>query len=138
MSHLNVTGLDPTTRLRQFVANCGNIWYLGDPYICSNSPFLNGKLPFWENGSRNLVLYWHLPFWGAPVLNVRFLKTLQVDHALYKYEVKILAASNEIRCVPCSEIRTYALNSWTFLKNLFEYFTGMTFDSQINKTNLTN
>ena len=119
VSNLNVIELDPTTHLRQFDANCGKIWYFSDSYICSNSPFLNGRLPFWQNSSCNPVSSWYLPFLGAPGLNVRFLKTLQVDHPFYKYEVKILAATNEVRCVRCSEIGTYVLNSWTFWKTSF-------------------
>ena len=71
-------------------------------HICSNSPVLNGRLPFWEDSSRPPVSSWNLPFWDNAGLNVRFLWIFQVSHTFYKFDIKILAASNDISCASCS------------------------------------
>ena len=74
----------------------------GSQNICSNSPILNGRLPFSLGSSRSHVYFWNLPFWDDPGLNVRYLWILQVHHTFYKLDVKILDPSNEIRCMHCS------------------------------------
>ena len=71
-------------------------------HICSNSPVLNGRLPFWEDSSRPPVSSWNLPFWDNAGLNVRFLWIFQVNHTFNKLDIKILAASNEISFASCS------------------------------------
>ena len=78
--------------------------------ICPNSPVLNGGLPLSEGSARPPVYYWNLTFWDDPGLNVRYLWIFQVDHIFYKLDVKILATSNEIRCVRCSYPPS---SSWT-------------------------
>ena len=79
--------------------------------ICSvsngNSSVLNGKLVLWEDSSRSPVSSSNVPFWDYPCLNVRSLWVFQVDHTFYKLDVKILAASNEIRCLRCSRLTCY-------------------------------
>ena len=70
--------------------------------VRSNSPVLNGRLPFWEESSRPCGPSWNLPFWDDSGLNVRYLWIFQVDHTFYKLDVKILAAINDIRCARCS------------------------------------
>ena len=71
-------------------------------FICSNSPVLNGRLPFWKDTSHPPGPSWNLPFWDDPGLNVRYLWIFQVDHTFYKLDMEILTANNEIRCVRCS------------------------------------
>ena len=77
---------------------------------CSGSPVFNGRLPFWKGSSRPPVSFWNLPFWVDPCMAYLsrpwsllkcqiFTNFSQVDHTFDKLEVKILAASNEIRCV---------------------------------------
>ena len=44
---------------------------------------------------------WNL-IWDDPVLNVIYLWIFYVDHTIYKLDVKILAANNEIKYVRCS------------------------------------
>ena len=70
--------------------------------ICSNSPVLNGRLPFWEDSSRRLVSYWNRSFWDEPGLLVRYLWIFQVHNTFYKFDVKILAPINKIKRVRCS------------------------------------
>ena len=66
--------------------------------------------PDWEGSSRPPVSFWNLPFWVDPCMAYLsrswsllecqiFMNFSQVDHTFYKFEVKPLAASNEIRCV---------------------------------------
>ena len=69
--------------------------------ICSNSPALNGRLPFWEESFHPPDLSWILPFWDNPDLNVRYLWNFQVDHTFYKVNVKILTTINDMRYVRC-------------------------------------
>ena len=70
--------------------------------ICSNSPVLNGSLPFWEDSSRSPVSHWNLPFWDDPGLLVRCLWIFQVHNTFYTFDVKILVAINKIKSVRCS------------------------------------
>ena len=71
-------------------------------YISFNSTVFNGRLPFWEDGSRPSDPFSNLPFWDDPDLNVRYLWVFQVDQTFYKLDMKIVAPDNEIRCVRCS------------------------------------
>ena len=70
--------------------------------ICSNSPVLNGRLPFSERSSCPPVYSISHPFWDDIGFNIRYLWIFQVYHAFHKLDVKNLATSNEIRCVHCS------------------------------------
>ena len=65
---------------------------------------LNGRLLFWEGSSHPPVSSRNLPFWDYSGLNVRSLWIFQVDHIFYKLNEKIVAASNEIRCMRCSRL----------------------------------
>ena len=83
------------------IISCGISIGLG---ICSSSPVLNGRLPFWQDSSRpaavspwkvsrfEMILAWMSDMY----------KFSQVYQTFYKLDVKILAASDEIRCVRCS------------------------------------
>ena len=64
-------------------------------------------LPFCKDGSRSPVSPSNVSFCDYPGLNVRLLWTFQVDHTFYKLDVKIVAASNEIRFVRCSRLTSY-------------------------------
>ena len=88
-----------------------SLCYLVSIGICSNSPILNGRLLFWEDGSRPSGPFWNLPFWDDPDLNVRYLWVFQVDHSFYIFNVKILAANNGISCVYCLSPRS-SISAW--------------------------
>ena len=80
-----------------------------------DSPYVS-TLPFWtgvccfQRAAPSSRLLLKIPFWDDPGLNVRYLWIFQVDHIFYKLDVKILATSNEIRCVRCSYPPS---SSWT-------------------------
>ena len=70
--------------------------------MCSNNPTLNRGFLFWEDISHPSSPFWNLPIWDDPDLNVKHLWVFQIDHIFYKLDVKILAANNKIKCMPCS------------------------------------
>ena len=60
----------------------------------------HASMPFsWLSKYVLSVNFKNLPFWDDSGLNARYLWIFQVDHTFYKIYMKILAASNEIRCV---------------------------------------
>ena len=65
-----------------------------------------GYIPFLEDSYLPPIFSWNPLFWNETELNVRSLWTFLVNHTFYKLNVKILAASNEIRCVHCSWLPT--------------------------------
>ena len=67
--------------------------------MCSNSPVLNGMLPFSGGSSHPPVYPINLLFRDNTAFNIGYLWIFQVYHP---FDVKILATSNEIRCVRCS------------------------------------
>ena len=51
------------------------------PFICSNSPVLNGSLQFSEGSSCHPVYFWNLLFCDDPGLDVRYLWIFQVNYS---------------------------------------------------------
>ena len=82
---------------------------------CSDSPVLNGRLPFWEDNPRLPVSSENLPSWDHPV---RYLWIFQGDHTFYKLYLKFLAISNIIWCISCSWSPS---SSWT-VDNYFVHY----------------
>ena len=86
------------------------------------APVLKGQLPS------------SLFFLKYIVLRLFWLKCqifFQVDHIFYKFDVKILAASNEIRCVRCSMVRKHCYN-FRYFFYLFNLYLKLTKTSRMH------
>ena len=119
--------------------------YIHLSYIhTSNFPVLKGRLLFSLGTSRPPVYFWNLPIWDDPGLNVRYLWILQVHHTFYKFDVKILAPSNEIlpltKKAPGMSLKTkfVIFKPWKILWNKIDYYISHCYIRWILKQVLKN
>ena len=89
--------------------------------MCSNSPILNGRFPFWEYSSRPPVSFQNFPFWVSPGLNISdfyeffMLITLFINSMWKSWLLVTILAS----CVRCSRLLSWAVDPCQRKQELF-------------------